>query len=483
METEPTAHVPRADLQPVDCAGPVRIAWAATPLDQRLKLIRNLRHLIADNSSHLTEAIPSDLARNHADTQAAEILPLLAAARFLEREAHKLLAARHLGRRGLPFWLAGVHSSVERVPLGTILIIAPANYPLFLPGVQALQALAAGNTVVWKPGRNGAPIAHLFAGLATRAGLPEGVLRITDDSVEAATREISALPAKIVFTGSATAGRAVLRQAAEHAIPVVAELSGCDAVFALPSADPARLAAALSFGMRLNGSATCMAPRRLILIGDGHDDLLARLKQAFAAADPIFVRESIRQQLIPLLVDARAQGATILGELGPVSMRPILILDGTPTMQIAQADLFAPVLTVLRAGNEAAALEVDAHNPYGLTAAIFGDESQALTFGGSLAVGTLLINDLIAPTADPRVPFGGRRASGFGTTRGAEGLLEMTAARTILIRRGRDQRHLEPTSPTHEDLFGGVIALTHSVSFSSRFAGLKRLLAAAKKLK
>ena len=480
MGIEPTAHVPRAVLRPVDCA---RLAWAALPLGQRLKVIRNLRHLIAEDVLRLTEAIPSDLARNHADTQAAEILPLLAAAKFLEREAHKLLAVRHLGRRGLPFWLAGVHSSVKRVPMGSVLIIAPANYPLFLPGVQALQALAAGNTVVWKPGRNGAPVAHLFAELATRAGVPTGVLRIADESVEAATLEIAALPDKIIFTGSSSAGRAVLRQAAEHAIPVVAELSGCDAVFALPSADPDRLVAALSFGMRLNGSATCMAPRRLILIGDGHDALLARVKESFAAADPIFIRESVRRQLIPLLNDARAHGASILGDLGPVSMRPILILNGTATMQIARADLFAPVLTVLRADNESAALHVDAHNSYGLTAAIFGDESLALAFGRSLTVGTLLINDLIVPTADPRVPFGGRGASGFGTTRGAEGLLEMTAARAILVRRGRGRRHLEPTSSTHEDLFGGLIALIHSASFSSRFAGLKRMFAAAKKLK
>ncbi len=482
MAPEPAARVQQAGPTPAEPVCAAQLAWAATPLRTRLRFIRTLRHLLAENASRLIEAIPTDLARNRADTQVAEILPLLAAAKFLEQSSTTILATRHLGRRARPFWLSGVHSSVERVPLGTILIIAPANYPLFLPGVQTLQALAAGNAVVWKPGRNSAPIAQLFAELATRAGLPANLLRVTDDSIAAATNEIAALPAKIIFTGSSTAGRAVLRQAAEHAIPVVAELSGSDAVFALPSADPARLADALTFGMRLNGSATCMAPRRLILIGPGHAALLNSLRASFETVDPIFIREPLRQQLTTLLEDARNHGATIEDELGPVSMRPILISNGDSVMQLAQTDIFAPVLTVFTAPDEAAALALNAQNPFGLTAAVFGDEAQALRFGQHLTVGTLLINDLIVPTADPRVPFGGRRTSGFGVTRGAEGLLELTAPRTVLVRSGKDTRHLQPTTSAHEDLFGGVISLTHSASRSSKLAGLQRIIQAIRNL-
>jgi aldehyde dehydrogenase (NAD+) len=457
-------------------------AWATTSIRQRLAIIRALRHRLAESTSELIDAISPTLARNRADTLAAEILPLLEACRFLERNATKILAPRHLRRRGLPFWLAGVNATVERAPLGTILIVAPSNYPLFLPGVQALQALAAGNAVVWKPGRNGESIARAFARICAASGLPDGLLRVTDESIEAVAREIEAQPAKIVFTGSSSAGRAVQRLAAECSIPVVAELSGCDAVVALPSADPERLADALCFGMRLNGSATCMAPRRLILVGTGHAALLAQLQRRFAAMDPVFVSEPTRAHLETLLADAASHGATPLATVGELSMRPILVLDGSPVMQLAESDLFAPVLTVFSASDTNEAISLVNANPFGLTASIFGNEREALALAAQLEVGTVLINDLIVPTADPRVPFGGRKASGFGATRGAEGLLEMTAAKVVSARRNNDRKHLQPTGPAHEELFTGVALMTHAKHWKTRLSGLKRTIVAAKKL-
>ena len=244
--------------------------WSEVPLKKRLAVLKAIRRTLAAHTSALADAIPAELARNRADTLAAEVLPLLAACKFLERQATAILAPMPLGRSGLPFWLRGVDATVERAPLGTVLIIAPANYPLFLPGVQALQALAAGNTVVWKPGRGGLPVAQAFADACALAGLPHGALRITDESVRSSIAEVQAGPDKIFFTGSSTTGRALLHLAAGLMIPVVAELSGCDAVIVLPGAEPARVIDALCFGMRLNGSATCMAPRRLILVGDEH---------------------------------------------------------------------------------------------------------------------------------------------------------------------------------------------------------------------
>ncbi len=459
--------------------------WAATPIRARLRILRALRHLLAENAEALTRALPATLARIPADTLAAEVLPLLAACRFLEQNAARILAPRRLGRRGLPFWLSGIDATVERMPFGTVLVIGPSNYPLFLPGAQTLQALAAGNAVVWKPGRAGEPAARLFARLAQHAGLPEGILRVTDDSIETTRAEIAHKPAKIVFTGSSQAGKAVLQLAAQHAIPVIAELSGCDAVFALPSADPDRLAQALTFGMRLNGSATCMAPRRLILIGppQKHQPLLRTLEAAFAEAEPVFLRDETRAQLTALLEDTRAHGATPSTDPTPLGTRPVLIRNGRPAMQLAQADLFAPVLTVLHAEDTINALAIDAQCPTGLTAGIFGDEREARELARTLQVGNIVINDLIVPTADPRIPFGGRHASGFGTTRGAEGLLEMTAARTTSVRKNNSTRHFQPTTGNHAELFYGVVALTHTRTLAQRLAGLKRIVAAGRHLR
>ena len=368
---------------------------------------------------------------------------------------------------------------MERVALGRVLVIGPANYPLLLPGVQTLQALAAGNQVVWKPGRGGSKVAERFAEVLLRAGLPQGVLRITDESVETVATEIEAQPDKIVFTGSAQAGRAVAHMAAERTIPLIAELSGCDAVVALPSADPTRVAAALTFGMRLNASATCMAPRRLFLVGEGHEALLETLQTSFAKVPPVELNYATHCQLTEDLDQARRLGATVLGEPGSA----VLVLDGRPEMRIAQTDIFAPVLTVLRVPDRQSLAPAYAACPYALTAALFGDEREAQAIARDLRAGTVTINDLIVPTADPRIPFGGRGASGYGVTRGAEGLLEMTAIKTVLVRRGKSIKHYEATGEAHANLFRGVIGWQHAAGWRARLAGLKAMVQAAREMR
>jgi len=125
--------------------------WAAQPVAARLAVLRRVRHLLAARTHALCAAISPSLSRTAADTMVAEVLPLFAACKFLEQNAARIIKTRRLGRRGLPFWLTGIDAEVQRVALGRILIIAPGNYPLFLPGVQTLQALAAGNAAIWKP--------------------------------------------------------------------------------------------------------------------------------------------------------------------------------------------------------------------------------------------------------------------------------------------------------------------------------------------
>ena len=419
------------------------------------------------------------------ETLAAEVLPLLAAAKFLEREAAAILAPRQLGADGRPVWLSGLRSIVERVPLGRVLVIGPANYPLFLPGVQVLQALAAGNSVVWKPGSGGRAVALVFAQALERAGLPQGVLYITGESTEDGLDAVAARPDKIFFTGSEAAGKAVLRMAAESVIPVVAELSGCDAVIAIPSADLARLRKALCFGLRLNGSATCMAPRRLFLLrGDSHawSAWLDALQTDLASLSPVTLAPATQTLLRELVEEACREGAVLSGALAPLGQpqSALLLRNATPSIRIARTDLFAPILSVLEVEDEHALLGGYHASPLALTASIFGEEHLAASLAARLTAGSVLINDLIVPTADPRLPFGGRRASGFGVTRGREGLLEMTAAKSTIIRGGRATRHFEPTTAAHEALFAGFIRLAHGKGFAERWAGLTGLVRAGR---
>jgi acyl-CoA reductase-like NAD-dependent aldehyde dehydrogenase len=457
--------------------------WAAIPLTKRLKVLKAARHRMASLTDEFAAAISLTLARTKADTLVTELLPLLDACKFLEREAKRILSPRKLSSGGRPFWLAGVVAEVHREPLGHVLILGPANFPLFLPGVQALQALAAGNTVTWKPGDGGAAVANLFARAMAEAGLPAGVLRVTDESVEAAQAALASGPDKVIFTGSSRNGSAVLSALAEHTIPAIVELSGADAILVMPSADLTKVAKAVAFGLRLNGGAVCMSPRRLIASQTALAALKPLLEVELSKVPAVVLEKTTTMNLKAMLEEAVAAGAVIHGELDAQAQRPIVVSGVQPGMRIASSDIFAPVISLLRCESMLHALEQYALCPYALTASIFcgkGDEKKARAMAKALKAGTVLINDVIAPTADPRIPFGGRGASGFGVTRGAEGLLEMTAIKTLLVRRGGAMRHLDATREEDTAMFAGLIGAVHGGGLAERWNALRKLMGAGR---
>jgi len=461
-----------------DVAG-AQARWAEASVSARLRVLHAARHSMAAHAMEFAAAISPQLARTQADTLGGEVLPLLDACKFLEREAARLLAPRKLGRRGQPLWFTGVMAEITREPIGHILVIGPANFPLFLAGVQVLQALVAGNAVTWKPGRGGARVAELFADHMRAAGLPEGLLAVTDETVEAAQMALAEGPGKVIFTGSSDSGQKVLSALAESSTPAVVELSGSDAVLVMPSADLERVAKAVAFGLRLNGGAVCMSPRRLFASRSTMTALKPLLKAELAKIPAVTLDPAVAAKLEALVADAVAVGAVVHGELRRDAQAPVLVVGANARMEITHSDIFAPVLSLLECESMLHAMNQYAQCPYALAASIFcgsGDEKKARSMAKMLQAGTVLINDMIAPTADPRVPFGGRGASGYGVTRGAEGLLEMTAVKTLLVRRGGSMRHLEPTSERDARTFSSLIEVAHGRGLAARWSALIRLM-------
>jgi len=478
----------KVERQKVASLGQARVAqqiWARANLRKRLALLRRARHRIAATAEEIARSVPCSqpgaLHRTLADTLASEVLPLVEACRFLEREAEWILAPQRVSAHTRPFWLRRVNAETIREPVGVVLIIAPANYPLFLPGVQVLQALAAGNAVLWKPAPGGSGAAEALRDVLIGCGLDPALLQVLNDSTEAASEAIDAGVDKVFLTGSASAGKAVLHHLAPHLTPAVMELSGCDAVFVLPGADPERTVAALIFGLRFNGSATCMAPRRLFLVGE-HTETLRKLLDQLKSLSPIPLPLATRAQLAELFENARRLGGSIVVEESSGALRYAVILRATPEMKAAQSDIFAPVLCILDVPNTDAAVNAHALCPYALTAAIFGPEAEARTLASRLPVGMVLINDLIVATADPRVAFGGRASSGFGLTRGREGLLEMTALKTVVTQRSRNLRSYRPTTPAHETFFAAYLQMVHASRWRDRWSGMCRFFRATARL-
>lgn len=452
--------------------------WADRTIDQRLAVLRRFRELLAEHSTSLVNTVDSRLPRSTGDTLSAEIIPLAEAARYLELDAARLLRPVVVSKRGRPFWLGGVRLLVQRDPHGIVLVIGPANYPIFLPGVQALQALVAGNAVVWKPGAGGRAAADSISALLLRAGLPQGLLTVMDESAEAGRHWIAAGVDKVVLTGSEASGRAVLELCAQRLIPATVELSGCDAMFVLEDADVVRASAALGFGLRLNGSSTCIAPRRVFIHRSVYSSFRTAIIAELYAIPAITVPPRTAALARDLVDDALEHGAEVLAgvvEENSGALRPVLLERVAPSMRLMQTDVFAPIAGVCVFDSEAEALALAEQCRYALGASVFGSSTRAKAFARQVRTGMVVVNDMIAPTADPRISFGGRGKSGFGKSRGPEGLLDMTVSKTIATQSARRLRHLEPPHMHAVVIFTGFLAIAHGRGWRNRLGAITQL--------
>ncbi|MEM6552204.1 MAG: aldehyde dehydrogenase family protein [Planctomycetota bacterium] len=488
-------------------------AWAAVGLKERLRVVRRFRGLLAGYGEPIAREVAGASVVRGGDegvgmTLAAEVIPLADAAKWLEKEAGEVLGERKVGVRGRPMWLWGCRSVVRRVPWGVVLVIGAGNYPLFLAGVQAMQGLVAGNAVVLKPGRaegGGLVAAGWLERLWREAGLPEGVLTVIGESVEEVegwmgggltegSGSATCPPAepgakgagggvdKVVLTGSSATGRAVMRRCAETLTPVSLELSGVDGCVVLPGADVGVAAAAIAWGLRLNNGATCIAPRRVLVHRSLEDALGEALAAALDGVELGGLYPGSAERCAGLVGEALEGGARLwcggdprmesvgFGEgLGP------WVLGGvTAGMRLAVEDSFGPTAALMGWETEAELRGLEAACPYGLGLSVFGPAGEAervaeeLMAGGACGVGGVCVNDLIAPTADPRLPFGGTGESGFGVTRGVEGLVGMTRPVVVTVRGGRGRPHYGALGGKEVRVLGGYLRVVHAVGWRGK---------------
>lgn len=455
-------------------------------LRERCLIVGAARHQIARFADRLIAQSRSDQRWDDVETVASELIPLCDALRWIARRGHRVLATRRVGFAGRPLWMWGVQSVVERRPWGSVLVLGAWNYPVFLSGVQVAQALAAGNTVLLKPAPGSEAVTAEWVEAFWRAGVPTDALRLLDSTKDAAIDAIDAGVDLVVLTGAASTGRAVLRMTAEKLTPAIMELSGVDAVIVLPDADEQRLIDAVRFGLMFNSGASCIGPRRLMYLRDTPEpEWLGRLIAKLHECPPVIVHPAAREAVASAVLAAiSAGGVDRLGRFDASELRrsgrmhPVVLSNVPADHEIMRTDLFAPVICTLPADSLDEVVSMVNDCRYRLGASIFSRRPDAELLPARLNVGSVTINDLVAPTADPRLPFGGRGESGFGITRGPEGLLAMTTPRVISTRSGRLAPHLMPRRETDSELLTGVLQWDHGRGFRERIAGLRRLTSA-----
>ena len=427
-----------------DEAAAALASWSALGPNAR----RAILNWTADRLEAKSAAFESAMMKEIGSTQAWARFNVKLAADIV-REAAALTT--QIAGEVIPSDRAGSMAMAVREPVGVVLGIAPWNAPVIL-GVRSIaMPLACGNTCVFK-GSELCPETHrLIFETFMEGGLPAGALMFVTNAPHDAAKVVGALidhPAirRINFTGSTMVGKIIARRAAEHLKPCLLELGGKAPFVVLEDADIGEAVSAAAFGAFMNQGQICMSTERIIVVDAIADEFVARFTAKAAtlsAGDPrdattplgAVVDAATVERALALIDDALGAGAALVVGSAPegVLMSAHVVDRVTPSMKLFREESFGPVTAIIRAKDEAEAIELANDTEYGLSAAVFTrDITRGLAVARQIKSGICHIN---GPTVhdEAQMPFGGVKGSGYGRFGGKAGIEAFTELRWITV--------------------------------------------------
>lgn len=332
----------------------------------------------------------------------------------------------------LPSDIPGKENRVYRQPVGVVGVISPWNFPMHLSNRSVAPALAVGNAVVIKPASD-TPVTGglLLAKIYEEAGVPPGVLNVVvgPGNLIGDAFVLHPIPRVISFTGSTPVGRHIAELAAKSPMlkRVALELGGNSPFIILDDADVDLAVNAAVFGKFLHQGQICMITNRLIVDAQIYDRFVERFSARVralkignpndetTAIGPI-INKSQFDGLVKHIENARSSGArqTAGGNPQGLLLPPHVFADVTPQMQVAQDEMFGPVVSIIKVTGEEEAIRVANDTEYGLSSAVFsGNVERGVRVALQVKAGMTHVND--QPVNDlPNCPFGGEKNSGLG---------------------------------------------------------------------
>jgi benzaldehyde dehydrogenase (NAD) len=338
-----------------------------------------------------------------------------------------------------------------REAAGVVLGIAPWNAPIIL-GVRAIATpLACGNTVILK-GSEVCPRTHgLIIEAFIDAGFTGGIVNLITNAPRDAADIVGALidhkaVRRVNFTGSTAVGRLVAIRAAQNLKPALLELGGKAPLLVLEDADLDEAVKAAAFGAFMNQGQICMSTERIIVIDSVADAFVAKFKvkvATMATGDPRIGKTPLGavvdlksvKHVEDLIADALGHGAEkINGGKAEGVLMPATVIDKVmPAMRLFREESFGPVVAVIRARDEAHAIELANDTEYGLSAAVFTrDTARGLRVARQIKSGMCHINGSTVHD-EAQMPFGGVKDSGYGRFGGKAGIDAFTELRWITV--------------------------------------------------
>ena len=365
------------------------------------------------------------------------------------REAAALTT--QVGGEVIPSDKPGCIAMAIREPAGVVLAMAPWNAPIILGARAIATPLACGNTVVLKASEQ-CPRTHaLIVEAMIEGGLGGGIVNLITNAPADAGDVVGAMidhPAvrRINFTGSTAVGRIIARRAADNLKPALLELGGKAPLIVLEDADLDEAVKAAAFGAFMNSGQICMSTEKIIVVdavADAFAEKFGAKAATLAAGDPragktplgAVVDVKTVTHVQALIDDALAKGAVqIAGGPSEGALMPAHVIDKVaPGMALYRDESFGPVVGIVRARDEAHAIQLANDTEYGLSAAVFTrDTARGLTVARQIKSGICHVN---GPTVhdEAQMPFGGTKASGYGRFGGKAAIDAFTELRWITI--------------------------------------------------
>ena len=449
---KPWAMIARGTVGDVDravsaAAAAFRGPWRALSASERGAILRRFADLVAREADRLGEIETRDNGKL--------ITEMRGQLRYIPQWFNYFggLADKIEGRV-IPIDKAGVFNFTRREPLGVVAAITPWNSPLMLATWKLAPALAAGNTVVWKPSEFSSASALAFGELFEEAGFPPGVVNIVTGFGSEIGEALITDPrvAKVAFTGGDATGEHVYGLAARGIKPVTLELGGKSANIVFNDADiPNAIRGAVSGIFAATGQ-TCIAGSRLLVQRSVHDQVvegLLDLARTARMGNPLDETTQIGpvttpaqyRKVLDYIDIARADGASCVAGGAAADrpecgqgwfVEPTVFTGVDPSMRIAREEVFGPVLAVIPFDDEDEAFAIANDTQFGLAAGVWTQSiRRALTASERLEAGTVWINTYRAVSY--MSPFGGYKRSGIGRENGLSAIDSYLQEKSVWI--------------------------------------------------
>ena len=402
-------------------------AWQGLTGPARAEHLYRWSAAIGDRQEALAQAVAREVGKPIGEAR-GEVGRCVAILRYYAGEA-----VREVGEV-IPAQAPGALQFTLREPLGVVALITPWNFPLAIPLWKAAPALAFGNTVVLKPAEMSSYVATLLAETASAAGLPPGVFNVLPGSGAAVGEALlrSSDVAGVSFTGSGRIGARVAAIAAERNIRYQTEMGGKNVAIVMPDADVAQAASLTAAGAMRYAGQKCTATSRVVVAHEVEGPFLAELRRQIdglvlgpvtspnAAVGPVIseqARDAIRRTLEASDAERVYEGS--IPETAEFAngwfLPPVVLRGAAMDSDLAQRELFGPVLAMFPADDLDHAVTLANDTPYGLSASLFTrDVRSALRYIRGIKAGLVRVNG-DTTGVDPHAPFGGMKGSSSGT--------------------------------------------------------------------